>query len=595
MWIASLAGLFRYNVQTGEATGIDAVAGRRDALGNDQRVMSLRADHAGSLWIGTQTAGLKRLRPDNRLQSFAVAAGKPRSLSESGIMSITEARDGRIWVGTFGGGANIVDPVSGEIRQLPFGAGKPGAVSGANVTAILEDAQGNFWIGTDREGLNLASATGEVLRVFRRDSANPHGLPSDTIYSLDLDSQGRVWIGTDAGVAWVPDMQRAVQQQEIKAVSLAREQSSHVVWGVVGDPRGGVWISGNVGLTWFDPDTGASRAYHREDGLQGEEFSYGAALRLRDGRLCFGGPGGFNIFDPMRLSGPREPPALLLTNALVNDLPVDADKPRPAWMRTGLSLGYGTNTLALDFAVLDFAAPEHSRLSYRLPGVIDQWQNMPAGQRILLMSLAAGDHVLEVRAASADSPWTATPLRFALHQDPKPWLTPWAFGIYALLLGLAVALPIRHQRRKFREMQRTREYLEVQVRERTSELVDSNRQLAEAARAKSDFLDRMSHELRTPMNGVVGHDRTAVAHQPVCNANASDEDHPRVGADIAADRQRPAGPVEDPRRQGGTRGAAGRYRTGAGGVHQPVRRCSRGQGPGARGVSAHQCPPRAAG
>ena len=33
---------------------------------------------------------------------------------------------------------------------------------------------------------------------------------------------------------------------------------------------------------------------------------------------------------------------------------------------------------------------------------------------------------------------------------------------------------------------------------------ESNRQLAEAAQAKSDFLDRMSHELRTPMNGVVG-------------------------------------------------------------------------------------------
>ena len=63
---------------------------------------------------------------------------------------------------------------------------------------------------------------------------------------------------------------------------------------------------------------------------------------------------------------------------------------------------------------------------------------------------------------------------------------------------------VRHQRRKFREMQRIQAHLESQVQARTSELIESNRQLAEAARAKSNFLDRMSHELRTPMNGVVG-------------------------------------------------------------------------------------------
>ena len=53
-------------------------------------------------------------------------------------------------------------------------------------------------------------------------------------------------------------------------------------------------------------------------------------------------------------------------------------------------------------------------------------------------------------------------------------------------------------------MVQARERLESEVQLRTRELRESNQQLAEAAQAKSDFLDRMSHELRTPMNGVVG-------------------------------------------------------------------------------------------
>ncbi len=154
VWVASLAGLYRYDSVTGTATHFDKVVGKPGALG-DQPVTALKEDHDGGLWIGTMMQGLKRLGPDKRLQSFPVAAGKPRALSAAGIMAIAESRTGRIWVGTFGGGLNILDPATGEVQQLPSGSDVPGAVSGANVTAILEDTQGNFWVGTESSGPEL--------------------------------------------------------------------------------------------------------------------------------------------------------------------------------------------------------------------------------------------------------------------------------------------------------------------------------------------------------------------------------------------------------------------------------------------------------
>jgi signal transduction histidine kinase/ligand-binding sensor domain-containing protein/CheY-like chemotaxis protein/HPt (histidine-containing phosphotransfer) domain-containing protein len=501
VWVASLAGLYRYDSVTGAATHFDKAIGKPGALG-DQPVTALKEDHEGALWIGTMMQGLKRLGPDKRLQSFPVAPGNPRALSAAGIMAIAESRNGRIWVGTFGGGLNILNPATGEVRQLPWGSDARGAISGANVTAILEDTQGNFWVGTESSGLNYVDQQGRVLRVFRHAAADARGLPSDTIYSLGLDIRGRVWIGTDAGVARVADTDVDADKLRLVAVSPSRGQGSDVTYGVIGDERSGVWLSGNAGLIYFDAEKNSTRAYHREDGLQGEEFSFGAIAKLRDGRLAFGGPGGFNIFDPARLSDAREPPGLQLTRADVLGVPVAGGA--PMWARQGLSLDYRASIVSLDFSVLDFAAPEHSRLSYRLSGLSDQWIDLGAQHRITLTNLPAGDHVLEVRAASADSPWSAEPLRFNLHRDPAPWRTPWAYAAYALLIALAIAARIRHQRRKFRDIERARDHLEAQVRERTSELLESNRQLEEAARAKSDFLDRMSHELRTPMNGVVG-------------------------------------------------------------------------------------------
>jgi signal transduction histidine kinase len=46
--------------------------------------------------------------------------------------------------------------------------------------------------------------------------------------------------------------------------------------------------------------------------------------------------------------------------------------------------------------------------------------------------------------------------------------------------------------------------LEDRIRERTSQLEETNRQLAQESRHKSQFLANMSHELRTPLNAILG-------------------------------------------------------------------------------------------
>lgn len=503
VWIGSLGGgLVLFDGDSGEATDIDAIVGRRNAVG-DQRVMSLHQDRHGALWIGTMASGIRKLMPNGRLESIAVKPGDSRSLSDAGIMSIFEARNGQIWIGTHGGGANVLDPASGLIRQLPYGKSAPGAISAAGVSAIAEDLQGNFWIGTDNGGLDLARSDGSVIKVYRHDPSDLTTLPSNTVFAIAVDTQGRVWIATDGGgLAQVVGDATTPDSIRFRVVSREEGLSSDTIYGVLSDSKGRLWLSGNAGLMRFDPDTRAVKTYHREQGLQGEEFDFNAYYRLRDGRLCFGGPGGFNIFDPSRLSDDAYAPRVVLTRLEVLGVPVPSTT--PYWLLNSVAVDYRASIVSLDFGALDFTSPKRNRLAYRVSGLSDRWIDLGTQRRVTLTNLDAGDHLLEVRAANADSVWSDPPLRLTVHKQPAPWRSPWAYAAYVFIVLMLIIDRVRMHRTKIQRIVREQKRLESEVALRTRELVESNQQLAEAAQAKSNFLARMSHELRTPMNGVVG-------------------------------------------------------------------------------------------
>jgi len=87
-----------------------------------------------------------------------------------------------------------------------------------------------------------------------------------------------------------------------------------------------------------------------------------------------------------------------------------------------------------------------------------------------------------------------------------PWLGSLSlppFGFAAVLIAMGFSLASRFQR-VHEELDRLRQTLEEQVKERTAALQVAKEEALSASRAKSQFLANMSHEIRTPMNGVIG-------------------------------------------------------------------------------------------
>ncbi len=518
VWLGTMGGgLYNFNPDTGDAVNLDTLLHKDNALG-DRRIMSLHQDRRGNLWIGTWANGVERMSPDGQITAIGAKPGDPHSLSAPGVAAIYEANNGTLWIGTHGGGANILDPTTGIVRQLPAGTETAGATSSKNITSFIEDAAGNVWMGTEDGGLDVADAQGSVLRAYKHDAANSASLSSNIVYALELDSNGALWAATDGGgLDAVVGSSSHPNDVKFQAYSQAEGLTSDTIYAVLRDAAGQLWLSGNAGLMRFDPVTHAVKTYHREHGLQGEEFSSGAYFRTQNGRLCFGGAGGFNVFDPRLLAQTSQPPGIALTGIEVLGAPVH--EATPNWLLQRVNLDYRASVVSFDFAALDFTSPRRNRLAYRVSQLTDKWIDLNSQRRVTLTNLPAGDHVLEVRAANADSVWSTVPYRLTIHKSAAPWASSTAYAVYALL-GICLTLwAVRSQRAKLRGALAAQQQLESEVALRTKELREANQQLFIAGEAKSQFLARMGHELRTPMNGVVGMTEL-IARSPLSVAQA---------------------------------------------------------------------------
>ncbi|MFO0454293.1 MAG: two-component regulator propeller domain-containing protein, partial [Pseudomonadota bacterium] len=503
LWVGTLgAGLARHDAASATWTPFERVRTRGATLA-DRRIMALLKDRRDNLWIGTMTGGLARLEPDGNVTAWDTVPAPGTAPPARGVMSLLEDSRGRIWVGTFGAGVAIHDPSSGAWRHAPHESGASAPSGGTRATALLEDPLGNVWIGTDGDGLALVRPDGTLLASFRRDRDDPQSIASNTVYSLALDAQGRVWAATEGGgLNLVIGSSGDPAAIRFRAYAKREGLTSSSIYGIRTDLEGALWLSGNAGLMRFYPETAEVRAFHREHGLQHEEFNFGSHFRTRDGRMVFGGPNGFNVFDPAALRERPPPPRVVLTGVEVMNRPAAVDAPYP--MLDRLHLGHRDAVVSFEFAGLDFAAPEKIRYGYRLVGFDEDWVELRRRRTVSYTNLEAGDYAFEVRAAGPDGSWGPATLRLPVTVDPAPWRSGWAWVAYtAAVLLLLWSWHARQQRRVARATAAARS-LELEVALRTRDLAERNEDLARASRAKTDFLARMSHEIRTPMSGVLG-------------------------------------------------------------------------------------------
>ena len=203
LWVAVDTQTFRVRLS---ASG--AVLSEQDeaALGG-MRVNWITKAIAGGHWFAGDQ-GVMRLLDGKVVERWGIAEG----LSSRFARAVFEEKDGRLWVGTYGGGLNVVH--AGKITQYS----EEGGLFDDVVSCILEDGTGRLWLSGNR-GISMIPVEMRA-RAGRATTLNSVGfaaedglLPSETNggsqSACAKDEAGHLWFPLISGFAMV-DPDRAV-------------------------------------------------------------------------------------------------------------------------------------------------------------------------------------------------------------------------------------------------------------------------------------------------------------------------------------------------------------------------------------------------
>jgi signal transduction histidine kinase/ligand-binding sensor domain-containing protein len=450
-------------------------------------------DREHTLWIGTVTRGLLRVRP-RLFQMYFAADGvkgeavtavmrdgrgglwlgsscgptsvldkQPARPSLPGcVFSLANAPDGAVWAGSYGGLARI--PADGPIEY--FG-GRRGVRDGLEVLSLRVDPDSSLWIGTVKDGL-LHLGAGDA-RVY----TTQDGLPSNAVVFTVRDHRGTMWVGTQGGLArmdgdrfkaWTradglpQNYVRAVYEdrdgiywigtyggglarfdgRQFNTVGMKDGLFDNVVSSIAEDSAGNLWMSGNRGIFR------ASRKSLNDFVLGRQARVASVGYGPSDGLLTPETNGGFQPavwqdrdgrlwFPTVHGLTTVDPKDALRSesrpNIVVEAVRVDG---RATTREAAARLPVGTRSVEIEYAGLTSIAPEQVSFRYRLDGIDRDWTYVGDRRTAYFTGLATGPYRFLVEAASRDGVWSerAPPLDFRL---PPPWYATWWFRLIAVL------------------------------------------------------------------------------------------------------------------------------------------------------------------
>lgn len=174
LWLGTFGGLVRF-----DGVRFTTFNTANTPTLHSNRVMSLYEDSDATLWIGTETGDVVRMR-NGSFEIFAAGDGSSNNV----VLSFLSDRRGDLWVGQSRGIGRYEAKQANAVVFYPL---KFGARS------IVEDAAGDLWFGTNA---SLTQFRNEKFTVYPTNEATK-AMQANIV---EADSAGNLWSVSDTGV-----------------------------------------------------------------------------------------------------------------------------------------------------------------------------------------------------------------------------------------------------------------------------------------------------------------------------------------------------------------------------------------------------------
>ncbi|MDD3322023.1 MAG: two-component regulator propeller domain-containing protein [Paludibacter sp.] len=459
---------------------------------------SMMQDKDGNLWIGTKGDGLFKLRKKQNSKGYTIEhfendIDNVFSLSSNNIYSVFQGKRGNIWIGTYGGGLNLVKYTPegktyfinsrNNLKNYPM-------ETNSRVRFITEDNYGHICIGSTG-GMVIFSSKFSIpenidFKLYNRIPGEKESLSNNDVHNIFITKDHEMFIATfGGGINKVIAYDKNNFPLKFKQYMAKTGLPSDVVLSIQEDENKFLWISNENNLTKFNPRNETVETFSEISRIMStSNFSEASTCKTASNELIFGYSNGIVSFKPDKIVREKYKPFISFTNFQLFNKDVSIGKDSPLTYSidnlSELFLTHKQNFFNIEYAALDMINPENIIYAYKLEGFDNEWNYVQKQRIAYYTNLPKGEYVFKVKSTNSDGVWVENERQLSITVLPSFWETSFAYFLYIFFFILLVILCM---------------YILITFYHLKANVV-LEKKLSEM---KLRFFTDISHEIRTPL------------------------------------------------------------------------------------------------